>query len=1196
MFLLKQRSLYRNLSRCRIASTQRDFQTSKLLSNYDKKKEKIVPINKLLVANRGEIAIRIFRACTELGIRTVGIYSPQDLGQVHIIKADESYCIGENLEPLQAYLSVDQIIETAKENGADAVHPGYGFLSERSDFAKAVEDAGLIYVGPKSSVVKLMGDKVEARKCAIAANVPVIPGTDQPLISSEDALEFCEEHGMPIMLKAAYGGGGRGMRIVKRLEDLESQFNAAFSEAKSAFGNGSLFIERYMERPRHIEVQILGDKYGNIVHLYERDCSVQRRHQKVIEMAPAAALSQQQRDALTNDALKLAKYVNYSNAGTVEFLLDTKTNKHYFIEVNARLQVEHTVTEEVTGIDLVQSQVRIAEGHSLRQLELTQPNISISSCAIQCRMTTEDPTKNFQPDTGRIDVFRSGEGCGIRIDSASAFSGAIVSPYYDSLLVKVIARAKDHRGAVNKMLRALKEFRIRGVKTNIPFLFNVLNHPKFNGKDIGKVDTLFIDEHPELFKLPWGQNRANKILKYLGEVTVNGPTTPMGVPDVKPANVQPIVPPTDRNTKLTGWRDILTKEGPHAFAQAIRSHKPLLLMDTTMRDAHQSLLATRVRSYDIYKIAPYAAQELNGLLALENWGGATFDVAMRFLYECPWERLIRMRELVPNIPFSMLLRGANTVGYTNYPDNVLIKFADLSVKLGMDIFRIFDSLNYMPNIKAGMEAVGNAGGVIEAAVSYTGNIASTKEGQKYTLKYYTDIVDEMVKSGTHIIGIKDMAGLLRPQAAKILIDAIRQKHPDTPIHLHTHDTSGCGVATHLAAAEAGVDIVDVACDTMSGMTSQPSMGAIIAALENTPKQTDINLEDTFPYSTYWEQARNLYKPFECTHTTKSGNSDVFFNEIPGGQYTNLQFQAYSLGLGEQFEEVKKAYIDANQLLGDIIKVTPSSKIVGDLAQFMVQNKLTKEEVEEKADELNFPQSVVDFFQGNIGEPYGGFPEELRKKVLKGKPIVHGRPGEHMEPLDFDEVVKELKKIDVDSHEPIKEKDIISAALYPQVTKDFLRMRNEYGPMEKLETRVFFTGPEISETVTLEIEKGKRLTIKLIAIGDLNMKTGEKEVFFEMNGQIRSIMIKDKKASSNLKIHPKANENDIGSIGAPMPGSVMSVAVKVGDKVKKGDSLLVMNAMKMETNITAPFNGKVTEILVQSGDKLSGNDLLLKISE
>uniref|UniRef100_A0A8C1XG93 pyruvate carboxylase n=1 Tax=Cyprinus carpio TaxID=7962 RepID=A0A8C1XG93_CYPCA len=1061
------------------------------------------PIKKVMVANRGEIAIRVFRACTELGIRTVAVYSEQDTGQMHRQKADEAYLIGRGLSPVAAYLHIPDIIKVAKENSVDAIHPGYGFLSERADFAQACADAGVRFIGPSPEVVRKMGDKVEARALAIKAGVPVVPGTDAPISSLQEAEDFAKTYDFPIIFKAAYGGGGRGMRVVRDYEELEENYQRAYSEALAAFGNGALFVEKFIEKPRHIEVQILGDKYGNVIHLYERDCSIQRRHQKVVEIAPAAQLDPHLRERLTSDSVNLAKQVGYENAGTVEFLVD-KHGKHYFIEVNSRLQVEHTVTEEITDVDLVHAQLRVCEGRSLPELGLEQDKIQINGCAIQCRVTTEDPSRGFQPDTGRIEVFRSGEGMGIRLDSASAFQGAIISPHYDSLLVKVIASGKDLPTAATKMHRALTEFRVRGVKTNIPFLQNVLSNSQFL---YATVDTQFIDENQKLFNLKPTQNRAQKLLHYLGHVMVNGPVTPIPV-KAKSSSVDPVVPSVSLGEPPMGFREVLLKEGPEGFARAIRQHQGLLLMDTTFRDAHQSLLATRVRTHDLKKIAPFVSHNFNNLFSLENWGGATFDVAMRFLWECPWKRLQELRALIPNVPFQMLLRGANAVGYTNYPDNAVFKFCEVAKENGMDIFRVFDSLNYIPNMLLGMEAAGAAGGVVEAAISYTGDVSDPMR-QKYSLEYYLKLANELVKAGTHILAIKDMAGLLKPEASRLLIGALRDHFPDVPIHVHTHDTAGAGVAAMLACAHAGADIVDVAVDSMAGMTSQPSMGAIVACTKGTKLDTGVSLDRVFDYSEYWEVARGLYAPFDCTATMKSGNADVYENEIPGGQYTNLHFQAHSMGLGNKFKEVKKAYAEANKLLGDLIKVTPSSKIVGDLAQFMVQNSLSRAEVEERADELSFPLSVVEFLQGHIGIPHGGFPEPFRSKV--------------------------------------------------------------------------------------ELERGKTLHIKALALGDLN-KSGQREVFFELNGQLRSVLVKDTAAMKEMHFHPKALKDVRGQVGAPMPGKVVEVKVKPGQKVEKGQPLCVLSAMKMETVVNSPISGIISKVHVNADSSLEGDDLILEITE
>nr|XP_023659290.1 pyruvate carboxylase, mitochondrial-like [Paramormyrops kingsleyae] len=976
------------------------------------------------------------------------------------------------------------------------------------------------------------------------------------------------------------------MEMGSQVQELEENYQRAYSEALAAFGNGALFVEKFIEKPRHIEVQILGDKYGNVVHLYERDCSIQRRHQKVVEIAPAAQLDPHLRDRLTADSVNLAKQVGYENAGTVEFLVD-KHGKHYFIEVNSRLQVEHTVTEEVTDVDLVHAQLHICEGRSLPDLGLKQDNIRINGSAIQCRVTTEDPARGFQPDTGRLEVFRSGEGMGIRLDSASAFQGAVISPHYDSLLVKVIASGKDLPTAAAKMSRALAEFRIRGVKTNIPFLQNVLSNDQFL---YNTVDTQFIDENQELFNLRPVQNRAQKLLHYLGHVMVNGPTTPIPV-KAKPSPIDPVVPMVPLGEPPGGFRDVLLREGPEGFARAVRSHRGLLLMDTTFRDAHQSLLATRVRTHDLKKIAPFVGHNFSNLFSVENWGGATFDVAMRFLYECPWRRLQELRALLPNVPFQMLLRGANAVGYTNYPDNAVYKFCEVAKENGMDIFRVFDSLNYLPNMILGMEAAGAAGGVVEAAISYTGDVADPMR-QKYSLEYYLDLAAELVRAGTHILAIKDMAGLLKPTSSRLLVGALRDRFPEVPIHVHTHDTAGAGVAAMLACAEAGADVVDVAVDSMAGMTSQPSMGAVVACTRGTELETGVSLEKVFDYSEYWEAARGLYAAFDCTATMKSGNADVYENEIPGGQYTNLHFQAHSMGLGHKFKEVKKAYVGANKLLGDLIKVTPSSKIVGDLAQFMVQNSLTRAEVEERADELSFPLSVVEFLQGYVGIPHGGFPEPFRSKVLKSLPRVEGRPGASLAPMDFDALEKRLRAAHSDDITP---EDVMSAAMYPKVFQEFREFTNTFGPVDCLNTRLFLDGPKIAEEFEVELERGKTLHIKALALGDLN-KAGQREVFFELNGQLRSVLVRDTLAMKEMHFHPKALKDVRGQVGAPMPGKVVEVRVKAGQKVEKGQPLCVLSAMKMETVVNSPLAGTVAKIYVTPDSSLEGDDLILEITE
>ncbi|MFO7564960.1 MAG: pyruvate carboxylase [Enhygromyxa sp.] len=1141
------------------------------------------PIRKLLCANRGEIAIRVFRAATELRIRTVAIFSREDRVHLHRYKADEAYLVGAGKTPVAAYLDIEGILAIAKQNHVDAIHPGYGFLSERAEFARACEAAGIRFVGPSSEVIEVLGDKTRARTLAVAAGVPVVPGTDGPVAELAEAERFVDEHGLPVIIKAAMGGGGRGMRVVRDRGALAESFDRARSEALAAFGDGTVFLERFIEHPRHIEVQILADATGDIVHLYERDCSVQRRHQKVVEVAPAVHLDPAVREALTRDAVTLARKTGYRNAGTVEFLVDAE-GRHYFIEVNPRIQVEHTVTEEVTLVDLVQSQIRIAGGATLAELGLRQEAITTRGYAIQCRVTTEDPLNNFQPDTGRIEAFRSAAGMGIRIDGGSGYAGASVSPHYDSLLAKVTAHSLSFDSAAAKLHRALAEFRIRGVKTNIPFLQNVLRHPVFVS---GDARTDFIDTTPELFSFPRRRNRAQRALRFLAEVAVNGPT-------VEPASDAPPGPDPEipqlpvESRAPEGWRRILLEQGPAAFARAVREQQGVLLMDTTWRDAHQSLLATRVRTRELAAIAPASASILNACYSLEMWGGATFDVALRFLRECPWDRLERLRALVPNIPFQMLLRGANAVGYTNYPDNVVRRFVQLARQRGVDVFRIFDCLNYLPNLELGIDAVGEANGVIEAAICYTGDVADLRR-TKYSLQYYVDLAGQLADRGVHVLAIKDMAGLLKPNASRILIGALRQAFPYLPIHVHTHDTAGTGVASMLACAEAGADVVDVAVDAMAGLTSQPAMGAIVAALEGSERDTGLSLTSMQVLNNYWEQVRGLYAPFESG--LRSGSADVYMHEMPGGQYTNLQFQARALGLTGRWEAIKRAYAAANRLLGDIIKVTPSSKVVGDLAQFMVQNDLDEQLVLERAESLSFPRSVVEFFQGHLGVPYGGFPEPLRSKILRGQPAIEGRPGASMPALDFEALERELR---AKWGRYVRDVDVVSAALYPQVFDEYMTFRREYSDVSLLPTRNFIAPMKLGEEVNFEIERGKLLIVKLTAIGDVR-EDGQREVFFELNGQPRSLLVADASSTTEVVKRERAKPDEPGSIGAPMPGVVIELRTKPGATVAIGDALVVLSAMKMETIVSAPVAGVVRRIVVEAGDSLSAGDLLVEIS-
>lgn len=1152
----------------------------------------IMQLNKLMVANRGEIPIRIFRTAHELSLQTVAIFSYEDRLSMHRQKADEAYVIGKKGEytPVGAYLAIDEIVKIAKQHDVNMIHPGYGFLSENAEFAQKVEDAGMIFVGPKPETISSLGDKVSARELAIKCNVPIVPGTDGPVERYEEVKKFTDEHGFPIIIKAAFGGGGRGMRVVWKQEELESSFERATSEAKSAFGNGTVFVERFLYRPKHIEVQLLGDNYGNVVHLFERDCSVQRRHQKVVELAPAKDLPQETRDAILNDAVALAKYANYRNAGTAEFLVDQQ-NRHYFIEINPRIQVEHTITEEITGIDIVSAQIQIAAGASLQQLNLTQDRISTRGFAIQCRITTEDPANGFSPDTGKIEVYRSAGGNGVRLDGGSCFSGAVITPFYDSMLVKCTCHGSTYEIARRKMLRALVEFRIRGVKTNIPFLASLLTHPTFVDSNCW---TTFIDDTPELFSLVGSQNRAQKLLAYLGDLAVNGSQIKgqIGEPKFKGDIVMPSLHDAHGQSVdisqpcSKGWRNVLVEKGPEAFAKAVRAHKGCLIMDTTWRDAHQSLLATRVRTVDIVNIAKHTSHALSNAWALECWGGATFDVAMRFLYEDPWDRLKKMRKLVPNVPFQMLLRGANGVAYSSLPDNAIFHFCEQAKKCGMDIFRVFDALNDMEQLEVGIKAVLKAGGVAEGTVCISGDMMNPHK--KYNLEYYLGLVDRIVKMGVHVLGIKDMAGVLKPQAATMLVGSIRKKYPELPIHVHTHDSAGTGVASMIACAQAGADAVDAATDSMSGMTSQPSIGAIVSSLQGGEFDTGLDTNELRAIDSYWAQLRLLYSPFEA-HLL-GPDPEVYIHEIPGGQLTNLIFQASQQGLGKQWAETKKAYEDANDILGDIVKVTPTSKVVGDLAQFMVSNKLSRQDVLDKASELDFPSSVLEFFEGLMGQPYGGFPEPLRTQALRGRRKMDKRPGLYLDPLDFDAIRKKLK----DTYGGCSETDVASYAMYPKVFEDYKKWTQKFGDLSVLPTRFFLSKPEINEEFHVELEKGKVLILKLLAIGPLSEQTGQREVFYEMNGEVRQVAVDDQHAAVENKSRPKADPTDSSQVGAPMSGVVVEIRVKEGNDVSKGDPIAILSAMKMEMVISAPHSGKIGNLGVREGDSVDSQDLVCKI--
>ena len=1144
----------------------------------------IKKFKRVLVANRGEIAIRIFRACEELGIRTVAIYSNEDKFSLFRTKADESYLIGKNKGPVEAYLNIDEIISLAIKKGVDAIHPGYGFLSENSEFANKCREAGIEFIGPTGDIIEKLGDKIQSKIVARKAGVKTIPGVEKAITSEEEAFKIARECGYPVMVKAAAGGGGRGMRIVKEEKDLISTFNNAKDEARKAFGIDSLFIEKYLEGPKHIEVQILGDKYGNIVHLYERDCSIQRRHQKVVEFAPALSISEEKREQICEDALKIARAVGYVNAGTVEFLVD-KYGNHYFIEVNPRVQVEHTITEMITGIDIVQSQILIAQGYSLDSPEInikSQEDIRKRGYAIQCRVTTEDPMNNFAPDTGKIDVYRSGSGFGIRLDGGNGFTGAIISPYYDSLLVKTTAWSRSFKDAASKAKRSIRELKVSGVKTNVGFLINVLNHPTFLK---GDCTTNFINDNPELFDINAKADKELRLLKYIGEKVVNE------THGNKPNFDVPVVPKVYSNKEKYGTKQILDKEGAKGLVNWIKNQEKLLITDTTMRDAHQSLMATRLRSKDMIKIAEAQSNLASDLFSMEMWGGATFDVSYRFLKEDPWKRLQELRKRIPNILFQMLIRGANGVGYKSYPDNVIREFIKKSAENGIDVFRIFDSLNWLKGIEVAMDEVLNNGKVAEACICYTGDILDETR-DKYTLKYYVDTAKEMEKMGAHILGIKDMSALLKPYAASKLIKALKNEI-SIPIHLHTHDTTGNGVATILMAAEAGVDIVDTAFSSMSGLTSQPAMNSVVAALKNTNRDSKLDLDNLQQISDYWTAVRPVYAQFESD--LKSGTTEIYKYEIPGGQYSNLKPQVESFGLGHKFNEIKEMYKKVNDMLGDIVKVTPSSKMVGDLAIFMVKNNLTPENILEKGESMAFPDSVVSYFKGMMGQPNGGFPKKLQNIVLKEDKPINARPGELLEPVDFNEIKKYLQ----DKYKKeFTDEEIMSYALYPDVFEDYLKYIQEYGNLTNMGSDVFFHGLREGETSEIEIEEGKTLIVRLLEIGKLH--NGKRNLVFEVNGNRREIPILDK--ANNLKNLQQedhiamADKEDKSQIGASIPGSISKILVKEGDTVKKGDGIAVIEAMKMETNIVSNVSGKVKKIFVKENEQVKVGQLIVKIGE
>jgi pyruvate carboxylase len=1144
-------------------------------------------IQKLLAANRSEIAIRIFRAANELGLRTVGIYSQEDRLGLHRFKADEAYQVGAGKGPVQAYLDIAGIVALAKEKGVDAIHPGYGFLSENPEFARACEKAGITFVGPAPALLELLGDKTAARRLAASASVPVLPGTEEAVKSASEAHKIARDIGYPVIVKAAMGGGGRGMRVVHDAAQLDARLEEAQGEARSAFGDASVFLEKYLPRARHIEVQILADHHGNMLHLWERDCSVQRRHQKVVEVAPAANLPASARSELCDAALRIARKANYRNAGTVEFLFDVDASKWYFIEVNPRIQVEHTVTEMVTGIDLVQAQIRIAEGCRLHDAPLSLPkqeSVPLYGAALQCRVTTEDPEKNFAPDYGKISTYRSPAGFGIRLDGGTAYAGALLAAYYDSLLVKVTAWGLNLPEACQRMDRALREFRIRGVKTNIPFLENVVNHPRFRA---GEVTTAFLDDSPELFRISSRGDRATKLLSYLGDVILNGNPEVKGkkIPDALEPAVLPSVPGI---AAPSGSRQLLQKLGPKRFAAWARKEKRLLVTDTTLRDAHQSLMATRVRTYDLLATATSIAQRLPNLFSIEMWGGATFDTALRFLHEDPWERLRELRKRIPNICFQMLLRGANAVGYASYPDNVIQEFVREACEQGIDIFRIFDSLNSIENMRVAIDAVLETGAVCEPAICYTGDILD-KGRPKYSLKYYVGMAKQLEKLGAHFLAIKDMAGLCKPYAAFQLVRALREEIA-IPIHFHTHDTSGLNAASVLKAADAGVDVADAAVASMSGGTSQPNLNSIVEALRHTPRDTQLDVNALNECSDYWETVRSYYFPFDSA--PKSGSARLYQHEIPGGQYTNLREQAVAMGLGHRWREVERMYADVNQLFGDIVKVTPSSKVVGDMALFLMAKEMTPEDLL-KLDEhhdLSLPNSVVEMFSGVLGVPPGGWPKKLQKIILRGAAPLRGLPSDNLPAAHLDQEQQALEK---KVGHAIHRDDLLSYLLYPEVFLKYDKFRQTYSDVGVLPTPSFFYGLKSGEEVTIEIEPGKALIVKFLTSSDPH-PDGTRTLFFELNGQPREVSVRDRALRVVERAHPKADPADAGQVAAPTAGVISSIAVQANHTVERGAKLLTLEAMKMQSNIYAPISGRIVKILVTSGQHVEAKDLLVMI--
>jgi pyruvate carboxylase len=1162
----------------------------------------IRPIRKLMAANRSEIAVRIFRAGTELGLRTVAVFAHEDRLGIHRYKADEAYQVGHGKGPVAAYLDIDSIVAVAKAHGVDAIHPGYGFLSENARFARAVEAAGITWVGPRPELLEMMGDKTAARALAKKIKVPVLPGTEEPVTDREEALKIAKEIGFPLIIKAAFGGGGRGMRVVHKAADLAALLDEAQGEAERAFGNPAVFLEKYIARAKHIEVQVLGDRHGNVIHLHERDCSVQRRHQKVVEVAPSFGLPQEVVGELCAAAARMARTVRYDNAGTIEFLYDLDRHEWFFIEMNPRIQVEHTVTEVVTGLDLVRAQILIAQGHALHSEEVGMPQQADVPChgyAIQCRITTEDPENRFIPDYGRILAYRSPGGLGIRLDGGMGFAGAVITPFYDSMLVKLVASARTYEAALQRTHRALSEFRIRGVKTNIPFLENVIAHPLFRS---GQATTALIDTTPELFAFKPRRDRATKLLNFLGNVIVNGNPHAKGYRPEKPC-VQPEPPRMLAAGPAPGTRQLLQELGPKKFAEWTLRQKRLLITDTTFRDAHQSLLATRVRTYDMLACAGALAQQVPGLFSLEMWGGATFDTAMRFLNEDPWERLRQLRARVPNICFQMLLRGANAVGYTNYPDHVVAGFVRHAAAAGMDIFRIFDSLNYLPNLRVAMEAVQGTHAVCEAAVCYTGDILDDRR-DKFSLKYYVKLAQELERMGAHFLAIKDMAGLCRPYAAHKLVKTLREE-VGLPIHFHTHDTSGIAAASVLRAADAGVHVVDLALAAMSGSTSQPNLNSIVAALQHTPRETGLDLDRLNAFSDYWEQVREIYRPFDTAPRT--GSAEVYLHEMPGGQYTNLREQAAAMGVSHRWPEIARTYAEVNALFGDIVKVTPSSKVVGDMALFLFSRGIKPADVVNlEPGATPFPESVIDMLMGGLGWPAGGWPEpvwravlgdrrfkEARAKYLAAMRKARARTAANAATGGEAELAKLREEIADKFKRPASDDDLFSHLMYPAVFADFARHQREFGDVSVLPTGAFFYGLKPGEEISVEIEEGKVLIIRLVQVSPPD-KDGRRTVTYELNGITREAFILDRTAAPKARARPKADLADPLQVPAPIPGLIVAMAVSVGARVAKGDKLFMMEAMKMQTTVYAAADGVVAEVNAVVGDTVEAKDLILRL--